>query len=79
MTQREIELKEQINEMCDAVRGYLNSYRTPKNDKELGCAFDIFKCQSCQENWEYKDDMVYHKYDIGEVESKICKDCRNNE
>jgi hypothetical protein len=68
-------------------------FETPKKYSEEGGSFinhyegcpicagafeEAVECPVCNEYF-LNDDMVYHQWDIGEIEDKICEGCRNDE
>ncbi len=65
--------------LYETVGAYLiktASYRLAYNFEEYLEEVDI--CPICGEVNE-RDEMVFHKWDIGQVEEMICESCRNDE
>jgi predicted DNA-binding protein YlxM (UPF0122 family) len=46
--------------------------------QEIMNIFNLKKCSVCG-NIELEEDMVYHKWDLGQVEEQICESCRGDE
>lgn len=63
------------NDARKYVRDFLNGTDTKQ---ELMNRFDLVKCSTCP-SIELEEDLVNHKGDMGDLENKICEDCRNNE
>lgn len=74
MTQREMELREQLDKLIDSTLRFLNGQ---ESEEELAMAHGIFQCECGQ--WELEDSFEYHKRDLAETEEKICEGCREDE
>lgn len=64
-----MENKEQV------IRDYLNGQYT---EEEIANIFNLKKCPLCGE-YNLEEDMLYHKWDLGQVEEQICESCRGDE
>lgn len=67
------------DEIKEIIFDYINkplSYKAKNNFEEY--IEELEKCPICNEYCE-SDYMTYHKWDIGEIEDKICEQCRNDE
>ena len=63
------------NDTRKIVRDFFNDMY---ERQEMLNIFDLMTCPVCS-NYNLEEDMVYHKWDIGCIEEKICPSCRNNE
>ena len=63
------------NEARILVRDYMNGNM---KRKEMMNKFELKECPLC-ENIELEENMVYHKWDLGELEEMICQSCREDE
>lgn len=66
-------------EIKDTIYNYINkplSYQAKYSYEEY--IEELQRCPICDVINE-KDDMTYHKWDVGEVEELICESCRNDE
>jgi|GEM_PF-6831516 len=61
------------NEARDFVREYLDG--TLKKE-ELMLKFNVVKCECGR--YELEEDMVYQKWDVGEIEDKVCETCQED-
>lgn len=77
-------LKELLEHGKDVVYDVMYDYILKKPEYRLAYSFeeyiseDLTECPVCGEVNE-RDEMVYHKWDVGEIEELICESCRNDE
>ena len=78
-----MELKEFISFPPEDIKEWLENYYHKAPAYRLHFRFedyldDLKVCPICGEINEI-DEMVYHKWDVGQVEELICEGCRNDE